>query len=198
MVSKFHTTILIIVVLFLISFGCVGGQKTGSISGFIISEKTDEPVRGALIILAKQKEGQEGEDVYELVAKPTTTADEKGAFELKDVPVGTYVLTHAVEEELKSTPEEWSEVEIKNLRSEFDQNDLAFVVVNKGKFWDKGFQSLGDVQMITKDNGMNLKNGSIRSKALGITIMAEEMSLAPIVEVRKDETVNIEWKVKGR
>lgn len=31
-----------------------------------------------------------------------------------------------------------------------------------------------------------------------ILIMAKEMKLAPVVEVKKNETVKIEWKVKGR
>lgn len=89
-------------------------------------------------------------------------------------------------------------MEIENLRMALDQKGLGFVMVNKGKFWDQDFQSLGDIQMITKENGLNLNNGSIRSKALGITIMAKEMKLAPVVEVRKDETIKIEWKVEGR
>lgn len=196
---RFYTTILIMVSLFLILFGCGSGQKTGSISGIIIGEKTNEPVAGALIILAKLKEKRKGGDVYELAAKLTTTVDKKGAFELKEVPVGTYVLTHALEleKELKVKPEEWDGVEIENLRMALDQNSLKFVMVNKGKFWDKGFQGYGEVQMITWENGLNLDNGSIRSNALGITIMAKEMKLAPVVEVRKDETIKIEWKVKG-
>ena len=198
MARRFYTTILIMVSLFLILFGCGSGQKTGSISGIIFGEKTGEPVAGALVILAKLKEKRDGGDIYELVAKPTTTVDEKGAFELKEVPVGTYVLTHAVEKELKAKPEEWIGVEIENMRMALDQKGLGFVMVNKGKFWDDDIQSLGDVQMITKENALILNNGSIRSKALGITIMAKEMKLTPVVEVRKEETIKIEWKVEGR
>ncbi|MDH4270513.1 MAG: carboxypeptidase-like regulatory domain-containing protein [Candidatus Aminicenantes bacterium] len=189
---------MIMVGLFLFLSGCGGGQKTGSISGLIIGEKTNEPVAGALVILAKLKEERKGGNLYELMAGPTSTVDEKGAFELKDVPVGTYLLTHALETELKAKPEEWGGVEIENLRMPLAQDRPQFVMGNKGKFWDGDIESQGETQMITQDNALNLNNGSIRSKALGITIMAKEMKLAPVVKVKKNGTVKIEWKVAGR
>jgi hypothetical protein len=198
MPTRFCAPILIMASLFLFLSGCGSGQKTGSISGLIIGEKTNEPVVGALVILAKLKEERKGGNVYELVAGPTGPVDEKGAFELKDVPVGTYLLTHALEKELKAKPEEWGGVEIENLRMPLDKDRPQFVMGNKGKFWDGDIESQGEAQMITQDNALNLNNGSIRSKALGITIMAKDMKLAPVVEVKKNETLKLEWKVAGR
>ena len=172
--------------------------ETGAITGTIVGEDSGEPLAGATIILASLKESREDGDLYELVASPVAVTDSDGSFNLKEVPVGTYLLVHAGEGELKAEPEEWDGVEIENMRMEFDQLTADFVMSNEGKFWEDDLGGFGEQEMITRDNGLDLVNGSITSKSLGITIMAVDSRLAPVVEVAKDETARIEWKVKGR
>ena len=172
--------------------------ETGAISGTIVGEDSGEPLAGVTIILASLKESRENGDLYELVASPVVVTDSDGSFNLEEVPVGTYLLAHASEGELKAEPSEWKGVEIENMRMEFDQVTADLVMSNEGKFWEDGLGGYSRQEVITRANGVDLANGSITSKSLGITIMAVDSKLAPIVEVVKDDTTKIEWKVKGR
>jgi hypothetical protein len=179
-------------------YGCGPAVETGAITGTLVGEVSGEPLAGATIILASLKESRENGDLYELLASPLAVTDSDGSFSLEAVPVGTYLLVHSCKGELKAEPNDLEGIEIENLRMKFDQANLKFMMSNEGKFWEGGVSGLGEQGMITTANALNLHNGSVRSNSLGITIMAVDSKLSPVVKVAKDETAKVDWKVKGR
>jgi len=178
----------------------------GKINRLIVGANTSRPLVDALIILCRVSEPEEEYSSCILQALPIALSDANGTFNISDIPPGIYVLTYALPGELAVfTDNEWKGIEVVYPDFIFwgDGVALSPSSVESTGFWESGAEMLSDftVNIVeTEDGHMKLfmGEGSIQSINLGISIMFEDNQMAPEVHVQEDETIDIEWKVKGR
>ncbi len=178
----------------------------GKINGLIVGTNTGRHLVDALIILCLVSEPEEEYSSCILQAFPIALSDANGTFKISDIPPGIYVLTYALPGELAVlTDNEWKGIEVVYPDFIFwgDGVALSPSSVESTGFWESGAEMLSDftVNIVeTEDGHMKLfmGEGSIQSINLGISIMFEDNQMAPEVHVQEGDTIDIEWKVKGR
>ena len=118
-----------------------------------------------------------------------------GTFKLSKVSPGSYLLMYGMADELVSTPNDWGDVEVGNLQLVLNSQG-QFAPEGEGLFWEDDWETVGNKS--DSDFINILFDGYIRSYRLGISIMVEDTQRAPVVEVRAEETIQIDWRVMAR